>query len=335
MSDEAVNPIPLDVQELELDLLEPLRYDERFLNLVEFIEWISTWGYVAGGFPAWLARLKFVPYFHYLDDSDSHSFNRDIKLNRSAMMQKFYNDHTSPLLAGLNSDIDVFFENLEDLGVALTMLLRKSEYRTIEIKESKMGFAHEINIPLGKSTSAQVRVQLIKSYMGPPKNMIKDFDILNAMVGYRRHRGTHQAWIHRNWKELEENRTVHTYRWNSPMVIKRIKKYLRSKGYKYLTPETSLGIVAAAGIFIEDIKSGKLDSSKFPSLRNFGNYLLQMSNHFSIDQLLSLSMIQIDMGENDYSNLGSHKANRSFHQRVIKEVIKRGIKDKEKRAEKD
>lgn len=324
-SELMIEKIPLDIREVELDLLEPLRSDERFDTIVEFIDWISTWGYIAGGFPAWLARLKFVPEFKFCHSGDCAK-DIDVVRFRKILLNQFLHDHHHSNV--VHSDIDVFFESCNDLSAALTMLRKKFNFPK-QIKNSRMGAAFEVTVPLSSSLkNAEIRVQLIKNHMGPSKKMIEDFDLLNAMVGYRRiwPEDKYRTWIHRSWKDLEENRTIHAFKWDSPMVIKRINKYIVNKGYKSLTQETSEALVAASGLLINDLKSGKLDSNVFPPVRKLGLYLLNMTNHFSIEQLLSLSMIKIDLEDYDPDAIGN-KGN--FHQRVMKEVIRRGLVETE------
>jgi len=297
-----------DIIKVEFDLLEPLRDAPKWGVVTEIIESAAPYGgFLAGGFASQLARIALAP-------------NRP----RRAHLKDLESTYIDVEKAFGPSDIDMFFDDNESLEcfVYTKPFTRPNK---INIVESSGGEAYEFKVKVGndRNSPLYVRFQLIKRWLGTPKHVVGDFDLVNAMVGYRRLKNTHTTFVHKDWKRYEDARQVHVLNWNSPMVIKRVVKYVKRKGYSGLSQETADQLSAASMEFINGIRSGKYSFEFCPTESSFASNLSTLMPYLSIDQLLTLSMINVKFDE--------YERDKTFHERVMRTIVDRHARELEER----
>lgn len=294
-----VGQVPLDIREVELDLLAPIRNDKRFTRIVNFIDDICQFGTVAGGFAAYMARINFSPTGGGSEVQISYARRNLINALFSNENRNFW-----------NGDIDFFFENEEKLLKAKQYATEKYGYQFW--KEDANSSAWNSFVYLGKigNTQNMMKMQFIHQYFGDSRNIIENFDLINSMVGYRSQLskdGTfkHTTWIHRNWKEYEDRRMLHVHSWHSPFILHRIYKYNRYKGYNDFSPHTIKGMsVVACTLAQKTAKEGRV----------FGCFVMEHIDKFNIEDFLKMSLLTIDMSNYGYID-------KTFHDIMMEKIF--------------
>lgn len=164
-------------------------------------------GFIAGGFATCAARLK-----HKLD-------------NRRRIFD---------YLSFLKGDIDVYFENKEDLQrarIAVENRFQSEFYDSYTKFALNMTCLHKA--PYGKPI--HLRFSLIQGMFSSPEETLDSFDITNAKVAI-----TKNAMImHPAWLNLESKLTLDVSSWNCQYEFQRIKKWIHKWNYEQLTARTA------------------------------------------------------------------------------------------------
>lgn len=169
----------------------------------------SHGGYVAGGYPRKIVspnlthKEKADLFYHHMNDSD----------------------------------VDLWFDKQESLDKFVSIVGRDNRF---VVTNSYSNYAFNINF-CGKShffnrlsdEEKYYKVQAVKCKIGSPKEVIGDFDLVNAMIGFNKT----TTWEDNTRQELENQNKLDVSNWSKPNLVSRIAKYVSEHRYSGFTTE--------------------------------------------------------------------------------------------------
>ena len=206
------------------------------LSMINSVQMMG--GYVAGGFPRYIAAKKLFNRTSIFDN-----------LHKDA--SPFSDDFESYFAQG--GDVDFFFTSEKSYEAALVMfsidaqaIASENKFFNGMIVEKRPSMCNNatnviVYIP---NVDKRIKFQFIKKNFCDIETMLEDFDMTNskvAIVG-------DEMIMHKDWYDIEKMNAIDVRKTNSAFCIGRLSKYVRRYRYKYLTQDSR-------NVLIQNIKT--------------------------------------------------------------------------------
>ena len=216
------------IREMNVELLySHVKGLREFIDMTPLGRCLDKGAIIAGGFPRYLLRSKFVDTSYFTDDPTygvRHSYG--------------------------SGDIDLFFQNASAFGEALSIFTSAG----FPFEQSRGKMAVNIDLTLtrelssivnkpyrsadavGSSITNKIRIQLIHAVYAEPQKLISNFDFVNSMIGFTKNKvySAVNREVYENKNILHLNSEVD----HGALLPWRIKRYLGRYGYKKLDVES-------------------------------------------------------------------------------------------------
>jgi hypothetical protein len=223
-------------------------------------------GTIAGGFVRNL--LNGGNLYHYLSVPD-YSNTKKIKTH--------------------SGDIDIFFENVNQINQVLCSRDQFSYLKDLEISPSLTNICTNINYDttsmLNYKICGRLKVQLVSGFYGKAEDVMETFDFTNSRCAI----DSQFIYYDKKFFELEKNKLLDVRHGNGPLTGYRILKYLNKRGLGTITNESREAItewsIRFGGKFWDDHPMAKV---KGLSSSSTISALIKDDRIFSTADLLNL-----------------------------------------------
>ena len=212
---------------------------KRILDTPLIKELYDNGGFIAGGFARMCAIGKMQTceeVADYLSPMTCHAMTCHAKISRL----EIFNQINRP------GDIDIFFSpNIyhtsdNDINELLKRHARADYHLMPHISMTglclNVNVNHDIESLLGSSCQyAQIQCVTHASLRGTPKKVLQTFDIVNCRAAIM---GDGSMLVDSRLVDLEASKTLLVARNNSPMLMKRVLKYVYQRGIANIHPES-------------------------------------------------------------------------------------------------
>lgn len=144
-------------------------------------------------------------------------------------------------------DVDFYFESTDDCERFIKDVQQSSK-RYLDIDKTKYTY----------SWTTEYKYQCITSFVGNPVEILESFDLVNCMVAFKLNAPNKNSafnknvlYLHKDWQRYTDAKEIHVINWQSPLIFKRLEKYLNIQDHK-LSQETMNALPHAVSMFFDD-----------------------------------------------------------------------------------
>jgi len=245
------------IKQYNVDLLKILEKSQIFSYALTFIKDCFRYkGYLAGGF---IRKLLLI---------HSNQFT----------LEQLEKDYCSYHCV---HDIDFFFED--------DMELQKFYLKHIASFSCASKNAYECK-------HLSVKMQLIKTFIGKPEDIISSFDLINVMVALK----NNVVYVHEDWSKYEKLKLVHAVSWHSPMIVSRLNKYSHqglqlSQETQRILPHAILTFIEQKHIIYSDMNFTHEDIKTFSQITTHVHELISSDRITNVNDLLLIASLHLKL----------------------------------------